>query len=149
MDSTLRALGELLVRAVPTFLLVLALSLYLKFLFFGPLEKTLQRRFDATDGARRRAAEAAAHAAARAAEYDAAVRAARAEAWQAQDQLHRQLDERRESEASAARVRALAAVEDAKKLLAAEAGAAKIQLARDAEALSKDIAASILGRSAA
>jgi len=54
----LHDLGQLLLRAVPTFLLVFALDFYLKYMFFKPLEKVLQQRYDATEGARKLAAEA-------------------------------------------------------------------------------------------
>ena len=53
MDSTLHALGGILLRATPTFFLVFLLCFYLKKVFFKPLEKVLQERYDATEGARR------------------------------------------------------------------------------------------------
>jgi F-type H+-transporting ATPase subunit b len=149
MGDMLHAMGGLLLRALPTFFLVIALNFFLKFFFFRPLEKTLRERYDATGGARKLAGESAERAASRIAEYEAAVRAARAEAYQAQGTQHRQFLERRAAELAGARKRAGAAVEEAKALLAGDAEAAKTTLARDAESLSGQIAASILGRSAA
>ena len=149
MGDMLRQLGGLLLRALPTFFLVIALNVFLKFFFFRPLEKTLRERYDATGGARKLAGESAARAASRAAEYEAAVRAARAEAYQAQGKQHQQFLERRAVELAEARKRADAAVGEAKALLAGDAEAAKTTLARDAESLSDQIAASLLGRSAA
>src|SRR5229473_1372323 len=79
MDETLRQLGGILLRAVPTFLLVLLLHLYLKFIFFKPLQQVLRQRYEATEGARRLAEASLAKASEKAAEYEAAIRQARAE----------------------------------------------------------------------
>ena len=56
MDAMLHALGGILLRAVPTFLLVILLHFYLKSIFFKPLEKVLHKRYEATEGARKLAA---------------------------------------------------------------------------------------------
>src|SRR5260370_36759350 len=82
MDDTLRALGEILLKAVPPFFLVLLLYAYLTLVFFRPLEKVLQKRYEANEGARKLAEEAVARAAAKMAEYEAAMRAARGEIYQ-------------------------------------------------------------------
>ncbi len=54
MDAILNPLGGLLLRALPTFLLVLVLHFYLKRVFFAPLDKVLEARRQATEGARER-----------------------------------------------------------------------------------------------
>ena len=76
MDETLRALGGILLRAIPTFVLVVLLHFYLKFIFFKPLQKVLRQRYEATQGARKLAESSLAKAAEKAAEYEAALRAA-------------------------------------------------------------------------
>ena len=48
----LHALGGILLRAVPTFLLIILLHFYLKSIFFKPLERVLEARSEATEGAR-------------------------------------------------------------------------------------------------
>jgi F-type H+-transporting ATPase subunit b len=149
MDATLLALGGILLKALPTFILVLLLNFYLKAMFFKPLEKVLRERYEATEGARKLAAESIARAAARTAEYEAAIRAARAEVYQAQDQVHTQLEERRAAELADARHRSEAAVQHAKAQLAADVEDAKRSLALDAESLSSQIADAILARRAA
>lgn len=149
MDATLLALGGILLKALPTFILVLLLNFYLKAMFFKPLEKVLRERYEATEGARKLAAESIARAAARTAEYEAAIRAARAEVYQAQDQVHTQLEERRAAELADARHRSEAAVRQAKAQLAADVEDAKRSLALDAESLSSQIADAILARRAA
>ena len=72
MEETLRALGEILLKAVPTFVLVFLLYLYLSRMFFRPLEEVLKKRYEATEGARKLADESLAKAAAKTAEYEAA-----------------------------------------------------------------------------
>src|SRR5258708_31006400 len=91
MEETLRALGEILLKAVPTFVLVFVLYLYLARMFFRPLEEVLKRRYEATEGARKLADESLAKAAAKTAEYEAASRAARGEVYNELGQLRRQL----------------------------------------------------------
>src|SRR5580698_7814712 len=98
MDETLRALGVILLDAVPTFLLVVFLHFYLKKVFFQPLEKVLRQRFEATEGARRLAEQALARAAARTEEYEAAIRAARSEIYQTQEQFYKQLQESQDAQ---------------------------------------------------
>ena len=50
MEETLRALGGILLKAVPTFILVILLHFYLKFIFFKPLQRVLRLRYEATEG---------------------------------------------------------------------------------------------------
>lgn len=145
----LRALGQLLLHSVPTFLLVVALNFYLEYMFFKPMEKVLQRRYDATDGARKLAAEALERAAAKAAQYEAALRAARGEVYQAQEQAHRQLSEHHAAELLAARQRAEQLVREAQRQLAEDAEILKQELAAGSDSLAGQIADSILRRSAA
>jgi len=149
MDATLHALGGILLRAIPTFLLVIFLQFYLRTMFFKPLEKLLKQRYDATEGARKLAQESLDRASAKTAEYEAAIRAARAEAYRAQEAAIREMQEREAAQLAAARERAEATVEDAKKLLANDVAAARASLARDSEALATQIADTMLRRSAA
>jgi F-type H+-transporting ATPase subunit b len=149
MDATLLALGGILLKAVPTFLLVILLNFYLKVVFFKPLEKVLRQRYEATEGARKLAAESVDRAAARTAEYEAAMRAARTEGYQAQDQIRQQMEERRAAELADARHRSEAAIRQAKAQLEADVEDAKRELAREAEDLSRQIVDAILMRRAA
>jgi F-type H+-transporting ATPase subunit b len=149
MDATLHALSGILLNAIPTFIIVVFLNFYLKAVFFRPLEKTLGKRYEATEGARKQAEAALERAAARTSEYEAAMRAARAEVYQAQEQLHKRLEERQAAEIHEARERVEETVRKAKEDLAADAEAAKASLAQQSDALANQIAESILRRSAA
>ena len=149
MDQILHQLGDLLLRAVPTFLLVIVLHFYLKSIFFKPMGKVLQQRYDATEGARKLAEESTARAAQKTAEYEAAMRAARAEVYQAQEQVHKQLQERETEELAKARQRTEALIQEARAALARDVEAAKGGLAKDSELLADQITEAVLRRSAA
>ena len=149
MEETFHALGGILLRAIPTFLCVVILHFYLKWMFFKPMQKVLRQRYEASEGARKMAEQSLERAAARAAEYEAAMRAARSEVYQVQEQLHKQLQERESAELESARQRAEAALRDAKAQLARDLEQAKLSLARDSEMLANQIVESLLRRSAA
>ena len=149
MEETLRQLGGILLRALPTFILVILLNFYLKAVFFRPMQNVLQKRYDVTKGARLMAEKSLELAAARTAEYEAAMRTARAEVYQAQEQLHRRLQEQETAELAAARHRAEVAIEKARQDLQADVETAKVGLQSESDALASQITESILRRSAA
>jgi len=149
MDAMLHALGGILLRAVPTFLLVIVLHFYLKSIFFKPLEKVLHQRYEATEGARKLAEQSLQQAAAKTASYETQLRTAKAAMYQAQEQLQKQLQEREAAAAADARKSAGGAVKLAKTQLAADVEAAKTSLAADSESLAYQIAETILRRNAA
>ena len=149
MEETLRQLGGILLRAVPTFILVVLLHFYLKFIFFQPLAKILRERYDATEGARKQAAMSLARADEKAAEYEAALRAARAETYKEMEQMRRTLQEDRAARLKESRARAEATVAQAKAALHAEAEELKKTLEAESVALAGQIADKILrGRAA-
>jgi F-type H+-transporting ATPase subunit b len=149
MEETLRQLGGILLRAVPTFILVVLLHLYLKFIFFKPLERVLRQRYDATEGARKLAEESIARASQKAAEYEAALRAARAETYKEMEQLHRKLQDDRAAAVKEARAEAEAAVAHAKGVLSAEVETLKRNLGPESDTLADRIASKILSGRAA
>ena len=149
MDVILHQLGQLLLKAVPTFILVVLLQFYLKRVFFKPLENVLHQRYEATEGAKKAAEESLARASVKAAEYEAALRAARTEVYQAQERLHAQLQERESAQILEARQRADAAVKAARADIQQDVEEAKASLRTQSEMLATQIADSILRRSAA
>ncbi len=149
MDETLRQLGGILLRAIPTFVLVVLLHFYLKFVFFKPLAKILRERHDATEGARKLAAESLAKADERAAEYEAALRAARAETYKELEQMRRKLQDERAARLHESRARAEAAAAQARAALHAEVEELKKGLEAESDVLATRIADKILrGRAA-
>ncbi len=149
MEETLQQLEAILLRAVPTFVLFYLLFFYLKLVFFKPMARVMQQRYLATEGAQKAARESLERAAAKTAEYEAAMRSARAEVYQAQEQLHRRLQEREVAELTEARKNAEATIAQARADLAEDTAQAKASLARDSESLANEIADSFLKRSAA
>jgi len=149
MDAILRDLGGILLRAVPTFLLVIFLHFYLKRVFFGPIREVLHRRYEATIGARKLADRALEQASQKTAEFEAAMRAAKAQIYHRQEQLHKQLQEQQANQLLAAKKQADDLVARARAELAKDIDAAKAGLGRESEMLANQIADSILRRSAA
>jgi F-type H+-transporting ATPase subunit b len=149
MDIILHQLGELLLTALPTFLLIIFLTLYLKYIFFKPLEKVLRERYDATEGARKLAEQSLERATAKTEQYEATLRAARAEIYQAQEQAYKEMQERAAEQIAAARTRADHQILEARQQLAADVESAKAALSKDSDALAGQIADSILRRRAA
>jgi len=145
----LHALGGILLRAIPTFLLVILLHAYLKSMFFKPMEKVLHKRYEATEGARKLAGQSLEEAAARTAKYEETVKAAKQKLYQEQETIHKELQEREAAAVAAARASAEAQVKAAVSQLAADAEAAKAGLAGQSDLLAQQIADRILQRSAA
>src|SRR6185369_14484027 len=125
MQETFQQLADILLKAVPTFILLVLLHFYLKYIFFKPMEKVLHERYLATEGARKVAQESLERAAAKTAQYEAAIRAARNEIYQAEERLQKQLQEKETGELQAARQKAEALVVEAKTQLAQEFELAK------------------------
>ena len=134
MDATLHALGGILLKALPTFLLVVLLHFYLKDVFFKPLEKVLHQRYDATEGARKLADRSLAACRGQ----DGRIRSrharrARRKSTRRRSRCTSSCRKAQTPELAAARQRAEAAVAEAKAQLAGDVEAAEAGLARDSE----------------
>jgi len=149
MDATLHALGGILLNAIPTFLILLAIFVYLKWMFFKPMQKVLHERYELTEGARKLAEETMRRAAEKTAEYEGRLRAARAETYQAQERLYKELEDRENAELAAVRQQADDSIREARQALAKDAAAAQSALSQESEVLAAQIADSLLRRSAA
>ena len=146
MEATLNALGAILLKAIPTLLLLIVVHLYLKWMFFGPLKKVLDQRRAATEGARQAADQALAKASAKAAEIELALRKAREEIYQEQEQARKKAVDEQASRVEAVRQQAHAQVRQAREQVAAEAEAAKRDLAATIQTLADEIAKRFLER---
>lgn len=89
MDKIVQQLVDLLLGALPTFLIVLLLYVFLRVVFFSPLKKVLAERHAQTGGAKEAAALSMAAAEKKSAEYTTAVEQAKAEVYR-QRELDRQ-----------------------------------------------------------
>jgi len=144
MEQTLQALGGILLKAIPTVILLLILHAYLRAVLFTPLEKMLKQRGELTDGARKAADQSLAAAEAKAAEYEAKLREARAAVYKEQEETRKRWLEDQTAQVAQSRSSAEVAVRKAKEELAAEAGAARASLAETSSALADQIATSLL-----
>lgn len=144
MDQTLSALGDILLKALPTFFLVLFLYVYLRQMFFAPLGKVLAERQEATAGARQRAEETFHRAEQKAAEYEAALQAARSELYREHEAERQKALEHQAERVRQARAQAEVQLREARGLLAADVAQAKQSLGAQAEALSEQIVRVVL-----
>ena len=148
MEDTLHALGQIVLRGLPTFFLLLLLHFYLKRTFFAPLEKVLAARFEATTGARKQAEAAIARAEAKAREYEDAIRAARTEVYKDNEGLRKQWREQQSVLLAEARVKTDSAIAVAKAEMAGDARTARESLQSESDRLADGIVAAILRRAA-
>ncbi len=141
MDQILRQLGELLLGAVPTVILLATLSLLYTFLVHKPLTAVLAERRSRTQGAMEKARADVAAAEARTADYEQRLREARLKVFRNQEVRRQQALQARAEAVSQARSRAQeqikqarAGVEEAKQValssLQAEAGRLASEIVR-------------------
>ena len=114
MDQTLRQLGELLLGAVPTVILLGALYILYTFLVHRPLTAVLAERRNRTEGAMEKARADIAAAEARTAEYEQRLREARQRVFKNQEARRQQATQSRNQAVNEARTRAQAQVKQAR-----------------------------------
>jgi F-type H+-transporting ATPase subunit b len=148
MGQTLQALGGILLQAIPTICLLLIVHFYLKWMFFRPMREVLDKRREATDGARESAAAMLKQASEKAATLEAALRRARDEIYQENEELRRHWIEEQTGRLEDARRESRELIHKAKQELDAEAEVAKRSLTATAETLADEITRSLLGRKA-
>ena len=139
-------LGELLLEALPTIVIVLLFYFFLRWAFFQPIQKTMAERNARIEGARAEAAAVEASAKQELDSYNDALRKARAEIYAEQEMARQAALDDRAKLLKAARARAQEEVEAAKKRMAADLAAARAELERQTPALARQIASRILER---
>jgi F-type H+-transporting ATPase subunit b len=144
MDATLHDLGGILLKAIPTLFLLVVVHLYLKWIFFGPMREVLAKRREATEGARKSAEALLAKASEKAAAIETALRKAREEIYQEQEEARRRLIGDQNTRIEEARRNSRDLIHQAKQQLDAEAAVAKRNLTDAAAALADQIAQSLL-----
>jgi F-type H+-transporting ATPase subunit b len=149
MDELLRQLGDLALGAVPTMILFILLVLAYRFILFGRLVRTREERRDRTAGALEKSRQAIAQADVRTQEYEARLRAARAEIFRNREQRQQRLNAEKESTLAAARLAAQQQVESAQAALSAQATDARRQIEASANQLAAQVLAAILPSAAA
>ena len=149
MEQTLEALAGILLKSIPTILLLLFLYFYLKAMLFSPLTKVLKQRDELTTGTRLAADRSLRDAEQRVQEYDAKLREARAELYREQEATRAQWLADQASQITGARQRTGTAVAEAKEQMAAEVVAARQSLIESSGTLADQIATAVLGGRAA
>jgi F-type H+-transporting ATPase subunit b len=128
MDELLRQLDELVLGSVPTIIIFVGLVLAYRFVLYRPLMRTLAERRERTQGAIEKAHAAIAAADAKSQEYEARLRAARAEIFHRREERVKQWNAQRESALVSARLAAEERVDAACVAIEAEAAAARHQI---------------------
>jgi F-type H+-transporting ATPase subunit b len=145
MDEILQQLVPLLIGSVPTIVLFISLIVAYKVILHGPLMKVLAERKARTQGAIEKAHAAIAAADAKAQEYEAKLRAARAEIFKAREERVKSWNAERDNALAAARQVARERVHAAKASLDAQTEASRQDLERSSDALAADIVRAVLG----
>ena len=149
MDELLKQLGDLALGAIPTMILFILLVLAYRFILFGRLEKTREERRERTAGALEKSRQAIGQADVRTQEYEARLRAARAEIFRNREQRMQRLNADKDSALAVARLAAQQRVESAQTALNAQAADSRKQIEASANQLAAQVLAVVLPSAAA
>ena len=149
MNQTLHDLGGIVLNGLPTFFLVLLLSLCVKYLYLNPLDKVLAERYRLTEGARKVAEESLRAADARIGDYEKALTEARGQIYREQAEFLQKLQAAQADEIQKMRAESDSRLHAAKDAINAEAAAALKDLEAQSDALADQIADAILSRGSA
>jgi F-type H+-transporting ATPase subunit b len=144
MDQTLKQVGELLLGAVPTAVLLLLLYAIYSALLHKPLKRVLDQRRERTEGAFLKARADIAAAEARTQEYEQRLREARLVIFKAQEARRQQAQQARADAVLQARTRAHEQVRDARAAIEQDMAAARGGLQAETERLAAEIIRTIL-----
>jgi F-type H+-transporting ATPase subunit b len=144
MDQTLHQLGELLLGAVPTVVLLTLLYALYASIVHKPLRRVLEERRSKTEGAVEKSRADIAAAEARTAEYEQRLREARATVFRAQEARRQAAQQARANALAEARKRAQARVQAAKNDIEKDREAAQASLQGEAAALAQEIVRRVL-----
>jgi F-type H+-transporting ATPase subunit b len=149
MEATLQALGQLLLKGVPTIFLLLVVHFYLKRMFFRPMGEVLAKRRAATEGLKENAAATRARAEGQAKSIETQLQRARESIYQEQEEARRRWMGEQNTQLDDARQKARELIHQAKAQLDDEAAATKVQLQSSAGMLADQIAGALLERTSA
>ena len=144
MDKTLQQLGELLLGAVPTVILLTLLYALYTAIVHKPLQRVLAERRNKTEGAIEKSRADIAAAEARTAEYEQKLREARAAVFRTQEARRQAALQARTNALNEARSKAQAQVHAAKADIERDRAAAEQGLPAEAGALAQEIARRVL-----
>jgi F0F1-type ATP synthase membrane subunit b/b' len=137
-------LGELFLQAAPTVVIVLLFYFFMRWAFWGPIQKAMAERTAKMEGARTEAAAVEASARQELDTYQQALNKARGEVYAEQETARQAALDERARLLKAMNARAQEDVAAAKKKIAADIAAARGQVELDLPGLANDIARRIL-----
>ena len=149
MEQTIQALGGILLKAIPTIVILIILHFYLKAMLFGPLDKVLKQRDQLTSGARQTAEETLVAAEQKERQYETKLRDARAEVYKHREETRQQWLRDQVTKLGEARTNSQTAVKAARESIQVEAVAARKNLEETSSALAQEIARAVLSGRAA
>src|SRR5215475_7140981 len=144
MDQTLQQLGELLLGAVPTVILLTLLYALYTVIVHKPLRRVLEERRSKTEGAIEKSKADIAAADARTSEYEQRLREARAAIFRGQETKRQAALQARSNAVAAARSKAQAQVQAAKADIEQDRAAAEQGLQGEAATLAQEIIRRVL-----
>ncbi len=149
MEETLKQVGGLLLGAVPTVVLLLAVFAAYLVLVHKPLGRVLEERYKRSAGALEQARADIAAAGARTAEYEQRLRDARLAIYKAQEARRQKALDARAAAVAQARERGDALVRQARTKLEADVTDAKVILQSESSRLADQVIQSVLKPAAA
>jgi F-type H+-transporting ATPase subunit b len=149
MDETLRELGELLLRSIPTIVFLMIVWSAYRQLVHKKLEQVLAQRHALTEGAVQEAQREIASAEARTSEYEQRLRDARSVIYKAQEARRQQMVARQSAALAEARRQTDEMIKQSRAVLEKDVAAARVMLQQQADSLATEIIASILKPAAA
>lgn len=144
IDDLLRQLGDLMLGSVPTMIIFLVLVVAYRYILYGSLVKTLADRRERTTGAIAAANAAIAQADAKTQEYEAKLRAARAEIFHRREQRAQQWSAEKDSALASARLAAQQRVAEARAGIEAEADSARQRIEKAIGPLAAQVLQAVL-----
>ncbi|HME32720.1 MAG TPA: ATP synthase F0 subunit B [Terriglobales bacterium] len=144
MDKTLKQVGELLLGAIPTIVILLLLYAIYNLLVRKPLMRVLEQRRERSEGAILKARADVAAAEAKTHDYEARLREARLAIFKAQEARRQAAQQSRAEVLAQARVRAQQQIREARAAIEQDMAAARSGLQAEVERLSSEIIRTVL-----
>jgi len=144
MDTILRQVGDLLLGAIPTVVMLLLLYAIYNLLVRKPLVRILHERRERTEGAIQKARADVASAEARTQDYEQRLRDARTTVFKAQEARRQRAQQARSEAVAQARTQAQQQIQRARAALEQDVSAAKDGLQGEIERLASDIMRTVL-----
>ena len=149
MDATINAIGDLLLKAIPTILFFIFLTFYLQRVYFRPMARIFEQRRKATEGLRELSQRAFEEVDEKTSAYERALQAARAEISAENEKVRRQWLQEQADTVARARGEAEGKLAAERAVIAGEVAKADTDIQAQIQPLTDQIIASLLRRRAA